>query len=136
VKVETLALLIVDDDRNKRQMVAALVSDRYRSVTAAAPDEVGRLIAKESFDVMIARRMRGTAAEDKIDDSNETECVKETAFIRSGVTGNIYEFTAINQNASNTMSNPFERVMLQVAIERAELSLGQIMRITEHDAIF
>ena len=117
-------------------MVAALVSDRYRSVTATAPDEIGRLIAKESFDVMIARRMKGTGAEDKIDDSNETECVKEIGVIRSGVTGNIYEFTAINQNASNTVSNPFERVMLQVAIERAELSLGQIMRITEYDAVF
>ena len=39
MKVKALSLLIVDEDKNMRQLLAAFVSDRYRSVTAAAPEE-------------------------------------------------------------------------------------------------
>jgi hypothetical protein len=119
-----------------RQLLAASLCDRYRSVTAVVPDEIGKQIALESFDVMIAPRIRSKSAENEVDDSSEAEHVKGSAAIRSGVTGNIYEFTAINQNAASSVSNPFERIMLQVAIERSELSLRQVKRITEHDAIF
>ena len=86
--------------------------------------------------MMIAPRTPANFAEDEVYDSSAAECVGTSAAIRSGVTGNIYEFTAINQKASSSVSNPFERIMLQVAIERAELSLRQVKRITEHDAIF
>lgn len=134
MKVETLSLLIVDEDQSMRQLLATMVSDRYRSVTVAAPAEVGRLFALESFDVMIAPRIQAKSEDD--DDSSEAEYLRGSAAIRSGVTGNIYEFTAINQKASSLVSDPFERVMLQVAIERSELSLRQVKRITEHDAIF
>jgi hypothetical protein len=128
VKAETLSLLIVDMDQSMRQLLAAFVSERYRSVTAVAPDEIGRLIALDSFDVMIAPRIRARSAEDEVDDSSEAECLSGSVAIRSGVTGNIYEFTAINQQASNSVSNSFERIMLQVAIERSELSLSQVNR--------
>ncbi len=136
MRAETLSLLIVDENQSMRQLLAASVCDRYRSVTAAAPDEIGRLIALESFDVMIAPRIRAKSAEDQVDDSSEAERVRGSAAIRSGVTGNIYEFTALNQKASSSVSNPFDRIMLQVAIERSELSFRQVKRITEHDAIF
>ena len=54
MKAKELSLLIVDEDKSMRQLLAAFVSDRYTSVTTAAPEEVGSLIALESFDVMIA----------------------------------------------------------------------------------
>ena len=136
MKVDALSLLIVDEDQSRRQVLAALVADRYRIVTAAAPAEVGRLFALESFDMMIAPRTLANSDEDEADNSSEAECLRDSAAIRSGVTGKIYQFTALNQKASSSVSNPFERVMLQVAIERSELSLRQVKRITEHDAIF
>jgi hypothetical protein len=136
VKVDALSLLIVDENQRMRQVLAAFVSDRYRSVTAAAPDEMARLIGSEPFDVMIAPRTQTKSAKDEVYDSSAAECVGASAAIRSGVTGNIYEFTAINQRASSSVCNPFERIMLQVAIESAELSLRQVNRVTEDGAIF
>ncbi len=41
MKVKELSLLIVDEDQTLRQLLAAIVSDTYRSVTTAAPEEVG-----------------------------------------------------------------------------------------------
>lgn len=58
MKVKELSLLIIDEDKDMRQVLAAFVSERYRSVTAAAPEEVGSLIALESFDVMITPQNR------------------------------------------------------------------------------
>jgi len=36
VKVKELSLLIVDEDQTMRQLLASLVSDRYRAVTAGS----------------------------------------------------------------------------------------------------
>lgn len=136
MKVKELSLLVVDEDKDMRQLLVAFVSDRYRSVTAAAPEEVGSLVALESFDMMIAHRIRANSPEEEAGDPRVAERVTGVAAIRSGVTDKIYEFRSINQEASSCVTNPFERVMLQVAIERSELSLRQAKRITEHDAIF
>jgi len=51
------------------------------------------------------------------------------AAIRSGVTGKIYDFRSLNQAASSWVISPFERVLLQVAIENSELLLGQVKRL-------
>lgn len=72
-----------------RQLLAAFVSDRYRSVTAAARDEIARIIGLEPFDVMIAPRIRTKSAKDEVYDSSAAECVGTSAAIRSGVTGYI-----------------------------------------------
>ena len=64
------------------------------------------------------------------------ERVATVAAITSGLTGKIYELRSINRKASSCVLNPFERVLLEVAIERAELSLRQVKRINEHDAVF
>jgi hypothetical protein len=54
VKVKELSLLIVDEDQTLRQLLAAIVSDRYRSVTTAAPEEVGSLLVVESLLLQVA----------------------------------------------------------------------------------
>jgi hypothetical protein len=54
VKVKELSLLIVSEDKSMRQQLAALVSDRYRSVTAAAPEKLRSLMASKSFDLEMA----------------------------------------------------------------------------------
>ncbi|HLA10333.1 MAG TPA: hypothetical protein VJ023_07035 [Pyrinomonadaceae bacterium] len=46
MSVKQLSLLIVDDDDRMRQMMASLLSDRYRSVTAAAFAELGSSISE------------------------------------------------------------------------------------------
>jgi hypothetical protein len=135
LKVKDLSLLIVHEDKTLRQLLAALVNDRYRSVTAAAPEELGSLITLESFDMMIAPGSVINSAAEKAGDSGMGERVTVAA-ITSGLTGKIYEFRSINQNASSCVINPFERVLLEVAIERSELSLRQVQRINEDDAVF
>lgn len=136
MKVKELSLLIVDEDKTMRQLLATIVSDRYRSVTTAAPEEVGSLIVVDSFDVMIAPRIGINFSAEDAGDSRVAEGVTSVAAIRSGVTGNTYEFRSINQDASSWVINPFERVLLQVAIENSELFLGQVKRLKENDAIF
>ncbi|HEY2972119.1 MAG TPA: hypothetical protein VGJ48_06370 [Pyrinomonadaceae bacterium] len=54
MKVKELSLLIVDEDQTLRQLLAAIVSDRYRSVTTAAPEEVGSLLVVESLLLQVA----------------------------------------------------------------------------------
>ena len=54
MKVKELSLLIISEDKGLRQQLAALVSDRYRSVTAAAPEQVTSLLASKSFDLVLA----------------------------------------------------------------------------------
>jgi hypothetical protein len=41
----------------------------------------------------------------------------------------------VRQGASSWVINPFERVLLQVAIENSELSLRRLKRIKENDAV-
>jgi DNA-binding response OmpR family regulator len=135
VKVKSLSLLIIDEDKDMRQELAAFVGERYRSVTAAAPEEVGSLIALESFDVMITPRIGINFSANDPADSRVAEGVTSVAAVRSGLTGNTYEFRSLNQGASSWVINPFERVLLQVAIENSELSLRQLKRIMENDAV-
>jgi hypothetical protein len=134
LKAKDLSLLIIHEDETLRQLLTALVNDRYRSVTAAAPEEPGSLIT--SFDMMIAPRSVINSPAEKAGDPGMAERVTTVVAITSGLTGKIYEFTSINQNASSCVINPFERVLLEVAIERSELSLRQVQRISEHDAVF
>ncbi len=62
--------------------------------------------------------------------------VMSVAAIGSAVTGKIYDFKSINQAASSCVMNPFERVLLQVAIENSEFSLRQLKRIEENDIVY
>jgi hypothetical protein len=136
LKAKDLSLLIIHEDETLHQLLTAHVNDRYRSVTAAAPEELGSLITLESFDMMIAPRSVINSPAEKAGDPGMAERVTTVVAITSGLTGKIYEFTSINQNASSCVINPFERVLLEVAIERSELSLRQVQRINEHDAVF
>jgi len=129
VRVKELTLLIVDEDQARRQLLASIVSDRYRAVTAAAPAEVGSLIALESFDMVISPRTGITSSAEDAADSSVAEGVTSVAAIRSGVTGQIYDFRSLNQAASIWVISPFERVLLPVAIENSELLLGQVKRL-------
>jgi len=71
VKVKELSLLIVDEDQTMRQLLASIVSDRYRAVTAVAPEEVGSLIAFESFDMVISPTGMTFSAEDAADSGEQ-----------------------------------------------------------------
>jgi DNA-binding NtrC family response regulator len=135
VKVKELSLLIVDEDQTLRQLLAAIVSDRYRSVTTAAPEEVGSLLVVESFDVMIVPRSGTNSSAGNAGDSLASG-VMSVAAIGSAVTGKIYDFKSINQAASSWAMNPFECVLLQVAIENSEFALRQLKRIEEADIVY
>ena len=134
MKAKELSLLIVDDDQIKRQLLASLVSDRYRSVTVTAPQDAGSLMALKSFDVMVVPRIGMNLSADDDADSRIPGGVTSVAVIRSGVSGNLYEFRSINQKSSSCVTNPFERVLLQVAIEKSELFLEKLKRINENGA--
>ena len=134
MKAKELSLLIVDDDQIKRQLLASLVSDRYRSVTVTAPQDAGSLMALKSFDVIVAPRIGMSLFADDDGDSRIPGGVTSVAVIRSSVSGNLYEFRSINQESSSCVTNPFERVLIQVAIEKSELFLEKLKRINENGA--
>jgi hypothetical protein len=134
VKVKELSLLIVDEDKSMRQQLAALVSDRYKSVTAAAPEQVTSLMVSKSFDLVLAPIIEGHVPEE-VGDSRRAEGITASA-LRSRVTGKTYEFRSVNQEASGCATNPFERVLLEMAIERAEIFVNQVKGIVERDAMY
>ena len=107
MKVKELSLLIVNEDKSMRQQLAALVSDRYRSVTATAPEQARTLMASKSFDLVLAPILEGHVAEET-DDSRQLA----VSALRSGVTGRKYEFRSVNREASGCATNPFERVLM------------------------
>jgi hypothetical protein len=83
--------------------------------------------------MMIAPRSVINYPEEGAGDSAMAEGVTTVATITSG---KIYELRSINQIASSCLINPFERVLLEVAIEHSELSLRQIKRTNKSDAVF
>lgn len=134
MKAKELSLLIVNKDRSMRQQLAALVNDRYKSVTAAAPEQVTSLMAAESFDLLLAPISNGHVPEGT-DDPTRAEGGAASA-LRSGVSGKAYEFRSVNQAAASCATNPFERVLLEMAIERAEMLVNKIESIVERDASY
>ena len=66
---------MIHEDETLRQLLTALVNDRYRSVTAAAPEELGSLITLESFDMMIAPRSVINSPAEKAGDPGMAERV-------------------------------------------------------------
>jgi hypothetical protein len=131
MKVKELSLLIVNEDQSIRQQLAALVFDRYRSVMAAAPEQISSVMASKSFDLVLTPILEGHAAEEA-DNSSQLA----VSVLRSGITGRKYQFRSLNPEASGCATNPFERVFLEMAIERAGMSVTQVKRIIEHDAFF
>ena len=73
---------------------------------------------------------------DDANDLKQRSDARASTELRSGVTGKRYEFRSLNKNGASCAANPFERVLLEVAIERAEMSVNQVKRIVERDAIF
>jgi len=84
---------------------------------------------------MIAPRIGINLSLNAAGDSRVAEGVTSVAAIRSGATGNTYEFRSLDQDASSWVINPFERVLLQVAIENSKLSLRKLKRIKENEAV-
>lgn len=132
MKVKDLSLLIISENQTMRQLLAALVSDRYGSVTAAPPEQAASLMASNSFDLVLGPMLESDDAEDL----KQTSDARAPTELRSGVTGKRYEFRSVNPKGSSCAAHPFERVLLEVAIERAEMSVNQVKRIVERDAIF
>lgn len=132
MKAKELSLLIIIESQTMRQLLAALVSDRYASVAAAPPKQAASLMASNSFDLVLGPVLESVDA----DDLQQTSDARAPTDLRSGVTGKRYEYRALNQNGSSCAASPFERVLLEVAIERAEMSVNQVKRIVERDAIF
>jgi len=91
-------------------------------------------MASKTFDLVLAPILEANLGEDA-DNSTQTEGIAKSV-LRSGVTGRKYELRSVNAEASSCAINPFERVLLEVAIERAEMSVNQVKRIIEHNALF
>jgi hypothetical protein len=92
-------MLIVDQDQLMRQLLAAFLTERYRSVTVTTPQAIGGPIALKSYDVMLAPRSSMHLSANDTNHSKEREGVATVAVIRSGVSGNLYEFRSLNQEA-------------------------------------
>lgn len=90
-------------------------------------------MVSKSFDLVLAPIIEGHVPEEG--DSRRAEGITASA-LRSRVTGKTYEFRSVNQEASGCATNPFERVLLEMAIERAEIFVNQVKGIVERDAMY
>jgi hypothetical protein len=136
VKAKGLSMLIVDQDQLMQQLLAAFLAERYGSVTVTTPQAIRGPIALKSYDVMVAPKSSMHLSADDTNNSKEREGFATVAVIRSGVSGNLYEFRSLKQEASDCVSNPFERVLLQVAIEKSELFLEKLKRFNKNTTLF
>ena len=110
--------------------MVSYLSETYEYVTDAAPEEVDRLLAGKSFDMMLARKVIARSPEEKKRECTPGKLAAVAAVIQSGATGRRYELRLLNQDAASRIPNPFELVLLRALIERAELGF-KILSIEE-----
>jgi two-component system response regulator AtoC len=113
-------LLLVDDDRAMREMLASLFSDLgYEAVEAASAEDALARLEEEDFDVVLSDiRMPGRSGIEMVSDVKrlrpETPVVLMTAF---GSVDSAVE--AIQAGAYDYVTKPFEPEAVQFAVERA-----------------
>jgi DNA-binding response OmpR family regulator len=120
LKPKELSLLVIHRDKATRQLLATYLCETYECVTAAAPEEVERLLAQKSFDLMLTPKVVADPSEEKEGARTPRTPPAVAAVIRSSATGNQYELRLIN-HAASYLPNPFELVLLRALIAHAEL---------------
>lgn len=112
-------ILIVDDEKNTREGLAATLEDHYEITMASSADEAFRLMDIESFDVVITDlRMAGQSGLTVIDKALELPqkpvCIMMTAY------GNVETAVeAMRRGAYDFLTKPLNLEKLEIVIKRA-----------------
>lgn len=112
-------ILIVDDEKNTREGLAATLEGRYEISMASNADEAFRLMDAENFDVVITDlRMAGQSGLSVIDKAlqlpQKPVCIMMTAY------GNVETAVeAMRRGAYDFLTKPLNLEKLEIVIERA-----------------
>lgn len=112
-------ILIVDDEKNTREGLAATLEDQYEISAASNADEAFRLMEAENFDVVITDlRMAGKSGLSVIDKTlmlpQKPICIMVTAY------GNVETAVeAMRRGAYDFMTKPLNIEKLELVIKRA-----------------
>lgn len=112
-------ILIVDDEKNTREGLAATLEDQYEISMASNADEAFRLMEAENFDVIITDlRMAGQSGLSVIDKALELPqkpvCIMMTAY------GNVETAVeAMRRGAYDFLTKPLNLEKLEIVIQRA-----------------
>ena len=112
-------ILIVDDEKNTREGLAATLEEQYEISTASNADEAFRLMDVENFDVIITDlRMAGQSGLSVIDKALELPqkpvCIMMTAY------GNVETAVeAMRRGAYDFLTKPLNIEKLEIVIQRA-----------------
>ncbi len=112
-------ILIVDDEKNTREGLAATLEDNYETITASSADEAFLLMEAENFDVVLTDlRMAGKSGLSVIDKAlalpSKPICIMMTAF------GNVETAVeAMKRGAYDFLTKPLNVEKLELVIQRA-----------------
>lgn len=112
-------ILIVDDEKNTREGLAATLEEQYEISTASNADEAFRLMDIENFDVIITDlRMAGQSGLSVIDKAlalpQKPVCIMMTAY------GNVETAVeAMRRGAYDFLTKPLNLEKLEIVIQRA-----------------
>lgn len=112
-------ILIVDDEKNTREGLAATLEEQYEITMASNADEAFRLMSAENFDVVITDlRMAGESGLTVIDKALELPqkpvCIMMTAY------GNVETAVeAMRRGAYDFLTKPLNLEKLEIVIKRA-----------------
>ncbi|MGN0861438.1 MAG: sigma-54-dependent transcriptional regulator [Candidatus Spyradosoma sp.] len=112
-------ILIVDDEKNTREGLAATLEDQYEVTMASNADEAFRLMDAENFDVVITDlRMAGASGLSVIDKAlqlpQQPVCIMMTAY------GNVETAVeAMRRGAYDFLTKPLNLEKLEIVIKRA-----------------
>lgn len=112
-------ILIVDDEKNTREGLAATLEEQYEISTASNADEAFRLMEAENFDVIITDlRMAGQSGLSVIDKAlslpQKPVCIMMTAY------GNVETAVeAMRRGAYDFLTKPLNLEKLELVIKRA-----------------
>jgi two-component system response regulator AtoC len=113
------SILIVDDEKNTREGLAAALEDQYETFLAANADEALNLMKVETFDVVLTDlRMAGKSGLKVIDEAlklaNKPICIMMTAY------GNVETAVeAMRRGAFDFLTKPVNLEKLELVIQRA-----------------
>jgi two-component system response regulator AtoC len=113
------SILIVDDEKNTREGLAAVLEDQYETFVAANADEALNLMKVETFDVVLTDlRMAGKSGLKVIDEAlklaNKPICIMMTAY------GNVETAVeAMRRGAFDFLTKPVNLEKLELVIQRA-----------------
>jgi len=117
--VKDISILIVDDEEPVRNMLASLLKERYRCVTASSAEEALEIMTQSSFNLVLTDIQMSGASGIELCSQMQHVCPETVAVVISGQLDIRFAIESMRQGAFDYITKPFEIHTVSMAVERA-----------------